>query len=167
MNLSGSWQYIQMTARSRLEHNKTSRHVSEYGEGIEVLGAAGEIVARRFLGVAEVLHDGFDGGCDILFHEMRIDVKATVLTPKVHYRFLQWPLNKHVRSDIILMTAVDPIHMMGTLLGYATREEVLRAPVNYQRKYPCAEIPVNNLHPVHLLLMEALSRMDITYRRSW
>ena len=65
MDLSGSWPYIESTARDRLSHNKTRRHVSDYGEGIEVIGVAGEIVVRRFLGLCEEVHDGFDNGVDM------------------------------------------------------------------------------------------------------
>ena len=65
MDLSGSWDYIREIARSRLAHNKTSHHVSEFGEGIELIGVAGEIVARRFLGLPETIHQRFDGGVDL------------------------------------------------------------------------------------------------------
>ena len=109
MDLNGSWQYFESIARNRLAHNKTKRHVSMYGEGIETIGAAGELAARRFLGLEEKLHQGFDGGHDFVFAGMSVDVKATVLTPNIEYRFLQWPEKKPIRCQIILMTAVDPI----------------------------------------------------------
>ena len=133
MDLSGSWSYITDVARSRLAHNKTPHHVSTYGDGIEILGAAGEICARRFLGLGEELHDGFDGGCDLLYAGKRIDVKATIMTPKMSYRFMQWPLNKNIKSDIVLMTAVDPLSKQATVIGYATREQIAGAPVNNLR----------------------------------
>lgn len=147
MDLSSSWQYITDVARSRLAHNKTSHHVYEYGEGIEVLGVAGEIVARRFLGLSEKLHCGFDGGVDLSYATMKIDVKATVLTPNIRHRFLQWPEGKRVRADVILLTAIDPITKIGTVMGYATRNDVQTAPINRSRFQPCYEIPVTSLRP--------------------
>lgn len=152
MDLSGSWPYICDVARSRLAHNKTERHVSKFGEGIEVLGVAGEIVARRFLGISELLHEGFDGGIDLRFAGMRIDVKATLLTPSVQHRFLQWPEWKRVKADIIVLTAIDPIVQKGTMIGFATRTEIIAAPINATRSSPCHEIPVMNLSPSWLLL---------------
>ena len=50
MDLSGSWLYIERIARSRLAHNKSRYHVSEYGDGIETLGVAGEL-GQAVLGV--------------------------------------------------------------------------------------------------------------------
>ena len=59
MDLTSSWPYIEDTARNRLAHNKTSHHIYEYGDSLELLGVAGEIVARRFLGLSEELHCGY------------------------------------------------------------------------------------------------------------
>ena len=158
MDLTGSWEYIQGIAKSRLANNKTPHHVTEFGEGIELLGAAGEIIARRFLGLEERLHSGFDHGIDIRLFGMKIDVKATVLTPKVCHRFLQWPTWKTVKSDIILLTAIDPISKQGTVLGYATKNEMEGAPVNKTRFIACHEIAVNELHPCWELIVEGLRR---------
>jgi hypothetical protein len=146
MDLTGSWTYIQDVARSRLGHNKTSHHIYEFGDSLEVLGAAGELVARRYLGIDEKLHLGFDGGCDLRFAGLRVDVKATVLTPNVIFRFLQWPKEKVIKSDIIFLTAIDPITRQGVPLGYATKEEILKSPVARERLTPCYEIPVRSLH---------------------
>jgi hypothetical protein len=148
MDLRGSWQYIIETAKSRLAHNKTAFHVDEYGTGIEVIGVAGEIVARRYLGLDEGVHLGFDGGADIIYYGQRIDVKATMLTPKVEFKFLQWSEWKPIKSDIILLTVIDPIEMIGYPVGYATRDEMLRAPINETRHIPCHEIAIHDLHPM-------------------
>lgn len=153
MDLSGSWKYIQSVAESRLAHNKTPRHISDFGTGIEVLGVAGEIVARRFFGMSEKLHDGFDNGIDLRFAGFTIDVKTTVLTPKVEHRYLQIPEFKPVRADIILMAGVDPINMIGTVLGFATRAEVEKSEINQDRHTPCHEIAVRDLHPAWELWM--------------
>ena len=147
MDLSGSWEYIEGIARSRLAHNKTSHHVSDYGDEIEVLGAAGEICARRFLGLPETLHDEFDDGVDFSFAGHSVDVKSTVLTPKIAYRFLQWPRWKEMKADIILLAAVDVKARYGTVIGWAYGREILAAPVNNSRPTPCHEIRVKDLHP--------------------
>lgn len=156
MDLSGSWSSIQNTAKSRLCHNKTVFHISDYGEGIEVIGAAGEVAARRFFGLSETLHTGFDHGCDMVFAQKRIDVKATILTPKLNHRFLQWPQSKRVKAEIILLTAVDPISMQAVVVGYATKAEIELALINETRAYPCREISVMKLHPPYELIMEDL-----------
>ena len=160
MDLRGSWMYITDTARSRLATNKTSRHVAEFGDGIEVLGVAGEVTARRFLGLPEIVHGGFDGGADIIYCGIRIDVKATVLTPKVNHRFLQWPKWKRIKADYVLLTAIDPISQQSVILGYATPQEIMNSPVNEDRKYPCYELEVDKLHPEYLLVVEAMRRQS-------
>ncbi len=147
MDLSGSWEYIERIARSRLAHNKTSHHVDEYGDEIEVLGVAGEIIARRFLGLPETLHDRFDHGVDFVYAGRTVDVKATVLTPKVGYRFLQWPHWKKVKGEIVILTAVDLEEKYGTVIGWAFGKEIQAAPVNKSRPTPCHEIRVTDLHP--------------------
>ncbi len=152
MDLNGSWGYIERVARNRLANNKTRHHVSEYGDGIETLGVAGELVARRFLGIEERLHEGFDGGTDFVFAGKTVDVKATVLTPNIGFRFLQWAEWKPVKAQIILMTAIEPICRQGIVIGYATKDEVQRSPVNRSRFTPCHEIPITDLHPVYELV---------------
>src|SRR5512138_1153202 len=158
MDLVGSWSYIEGTARSRLSHNKTKRHVSEYGEGIEVIGVAGEIVVRRFLGLCEEVHDGFDHGVDINYFGIKMDVKATILTPNASFRYLQWPNWKKVRADYIVMTAIDPLNKNGTIIGYALKKEIIAAPINPNRPTPCHEIPFTELHPAWELMVEACRR---------
>jgi hypothetical protein len=161
MDLSGSWPYIESAARSRLSHNKTKRHVYDYGEGIEVIGVAGEIIVRRFLGLAECVHEGFDRGIDIEYFGLKLDVKATVLTPSANYRFLQWPNWKKVRADYIVMTVVDPINKVGTVIGYAKKDEVFSAPINPNRHTPCHEIPFPSLHPAWELIVEGCRRRTL------
>ncbi len=152
MDLSGSWSYIGQIAQERLQHNKTSRHVSDYGTDIEILGAAGELAARRFLNLPETLHTHFDHGVDILLESHKIDVKATVLTTQIEHRFLQWPYWKRIRSQIILLTAVSIPNQSAIIIGYAKKTEILNAPVNTMRARPCHEIPVKDLHPASKLL---------------
>lgn len=158
MDLSGSWETIERIARSRLARNKTLRHVSDYGEGIEVIGVAGELLVRRFLGLPEEIHSGFDHGIDIEAFGLRMDVKATILTPNARYRFLQWPYWKKVQADFIVMTAIDPIHRLGTIIGYATHAEIQTAEINSSRAIPCHEIAFPSLHPVWELEVEVCRR---------
>ena len=152
MDLAGSWDYIEQVAAERLRNNKTAHHVSLYGPEIETQGAAGELAARRFLGLSEQLHTHFDGGADILLNGYTIDVKTTVLTPKIGFRYLQWPHWKPLFAQIVLMTAVDMQQRSCVVIGYATKAELLRAPVNRRRDFPCREIPVRDLHPASDLL---------------
>ena len=147
MDLSGSWKYIERIARSRLAHNKTDHHVSRYGDEIEILGAAGELCARRYLGLKEVLHDRFDNGVDFVFAGKKIDVKATQLTPRLEYRYLQLAVTKKIKADLVLLTAVDLVGKQGTVVGWVFREELLEAPINRNRHNPCHEISVRKLHP--------------------
>lgn len=151
MDLRPQWEYILSIARTRLENNKTSRHVTHYGDEIEVLGAAGEMAARLFLGLQPVLHTGFDHGADMSYRNIRIDTKATRLAGNVQERFLQWPTFKSIRSDVILMTAVSIRKRNAKLLGFALSNEIARSPINNQRFIACHEIPIRFLHPTSLL----------------
>lgn len=147
MDLSRDWPYLEEVAATRLRNNKTQYHINKYGTQIEILGAAGELAARRFYGLDEGLHRGFDDGYDFKLNGYRVDVKATHLTKNIQHRFLQWPHFKPINADIILMTAIDLNKKKATVLGYATRPEVEVAPINYTRDVPCMEISVSNLHP--------------------
>jgi hypothetical protein len=166
MDLSGSWDYLHKVARNRLANNsRTPHHEHRLGEGIEVVGAAGELVARRFFGLPENLHEHFDGGVDLEYCGMRIDVKSTILTPRFRYRFLQWPRYKDVRGDFILMVGIDVIRQRGTVVGYATREEMQAAPLNMTRATPCHEIAVPQLHPIWELEVRATAYEEDAARR--
>jgi hypothetical protein len=146
MDLSRSWKYIEYIARQRLKHNQTKRHVTDYGTEIEIIGAAGELAARQFLGLSDKLHVRFDQGVDIRTRSRTIDVKATRLTPLLRHRYLQWPLKKPVVSDIVLLTAINVEEKAATIVGYATRKEIQRAPINRNRSSPCREIAIPDLH---------------------
>lgn len=146
MDLGGSWEYIQSTARNRLDHNKTPRHIYEYGESIEIIGVAGEVAARRFLGLSEHVHERFDHGVDIRWNEMTIDVKATILTPSLQHKFLQWPRWKWIKAEVILLTAIDPLTRTAVVVGFAYKHEILKAAINETRSDRCHEIAVCQLH---------------------
>ena len=153
MDLSGSWDYLEKIASYRLANNKTPRHVSIYGPEIELMGAAGELAARRFLGLIETLHKSFDHGSDIDWNGVRLDVKATHLTARVDHRYLQWPERKRVKSDVIVMTAIDLKQKFGVVIGYAFKGDIVVAPINNEREEPCHEIPVRSLRPAWELLL--------------
>jgi len=121
--------------------------VSKYGRQIEVLGAAGELAARRSLGLNDHLNTGFDGGVDLTWRGYTIDVKATRLTKALMYRHLQWPMSKTVKSEIALLMAVDVSKKMAVAVGWAWASEIRQAPINKVRDYPCRELPVRSLHP--------------------
>jgi hypothetical protein len=147
MDLSRKWKYLQSVAKTRLANNKTIYHIDRYGTDIEVLGAAGELAARRFLGLPEKLHLKRDNGIDLYWRGYKVDVKATHMTKYLHHRYLQWPHYKPIKADIILMTAVDLRRKRATVIGFATAHEVISAPINAARNIPCHEIIMTRLHP--------------------
>lgn len=165
MNLEGQWPYLELIASRRIKSNKTAWHIESpayTGENcsaqFEMLGAAGELAARRFLGLPEVLHENFDGGADIELNGMRIDVKATRLTKNIQHRFLQWPYGKPIKTDVVLFTAVDLQSRRAIVIGYATKEDVIKAPVNEKRERPCHEIPTSKLRPAWELEVSAIQK---------
>jgi len=147
MNLSDRWDYINQVARVRLAHNKTSWHVSKYGKSIEVLGAAGELAARRYFGLNDHLTTEFDGGIDLTWRGHTIDVKTTRLTPKLRYRHLQWPMSKTVKADLVLLMAVDLSRKIAVAVGWVQANQMNKAPINRDRDIPCREIPIPKLRP--------------------
>lgn len=147
MDLKGDWDYLQEIAKTRLEHNRTDRHVSDYGTEIELMGAAGELAARRYLGLGTKLSSRWDGGIDLLWRGRRVDVKATILTSKLNFRFLQWPEEKKFKADILFLTAIDLTKMQAVIVGWEWVDTVRDAPINLDRDYPCHEIPIVDLRP--------------------
>ena len=147
MDLRQSWDYIEEIAQRRLEHNKSKWHVKEYGTDIEVLGAAGELAAHRLLGLPEKLHDQHDGGVDIWWRGYRIDVKTTHLTWRFKYRYLQWPIKKPLKADIVLLMGVNMNLRFAACAGFALETDVKASAINYERNFPCHEIPITELRP--------------------
>lgn len=145
MDLSQDWDYITHVADIRRERNQTPWHVDKHY--LEVIGAAGELAARRFLGLPEKLHTKFDGGKDLFWRGYSLDVKATKLTPNIEYRYLQWTEGKPIRADIIMMMGVDLGAKGAIPLGWAFAFELINAPINYERDRPCHEISILDLRP--------------------
>lgn len=152
MDLTPQWSYLEAIAAERLKNNQTKFHVSEYGTYIELIGAAGELAARRFFQLPEELHTHLDGGTDMWFKDMRIDIKATVWTPRLQFRFLQWPITKAIKSDVIMLTAVNIEEKAAIIVGYALPSDIERAPINYERDYACHEISIPRLRKASRLL---------------
>ena len=146
MDLTKDWHHILRAARLRLAHNQTERHISLYGDTIEIMGAAGEFAARRFFNLDEKLHVEFDGGVDFVLNGKTVDVKATKLVDYLEKLHLQWQEGKPFVAEIILLTAVDLDTKQAEIVGYATQEEMEKAPVNPDRRDPCHEIKVPDLH---------------------
>jgi hypothetical protein len=148
MNLSSDWPYIQQIAAERLRNNKTPRHRAKYGTEIEVMGAAGELAARRFLGLPENLGTTFDGGIDLYLHGITVDVKST----KPSSKWLQVAYYKRVAADMILMMFVDTNRFEARPVGFAWRGEVLNAPLDLLMDDPCHRISIDDLHTPKELL---------------
>lgn len=167
MDLGEHWHYVETVARIRLQHNKTDRHISRYGPEIEVIGAAGELAARLYLGLSENLHTGFDNGVDLVWKGWTVDVKSSKLVPKLPYMSLQYPEYKKVKADIQFLIAVDIDNQVATPVGWATREMVLNSPINRQRYQPCHEISVRELiNPWALYTLEEKANLGRTQKQS-
>lgn len=160
MNLSNDWDFILDKAKRRYENNKTIRQAKTYSYELEVLGVAGEVCTRKMLGVPIEIHECFDGGVDISFAGVDLDVKTTVLTPKIFYRFLQFRVGKVIKADAIVMAAVDPISKQGIVLGWAYRRKILKSFINYSRTYPCYEIPISELNDINKLIVLSIGGIN-------
>jgi hypothetical protein len=155
MDLAPHWDYIEEIAAERSKLNDNV-HYMKLGEDIMVLGAAGELAARLVLNLPLTLSTGFDNGIDFLIGGKRVDVKTTKLTPRLEYRYLQWPKDKPIKCDIVWLFAVDIESMNATSVGYSTARELISAPINYDRKFPCHEIPVRALKPHWWLVQQTV-----------
>jgi hypothetical protein len=104
MNLQSDWAYILEVAERRLKYNKTPRHIASEKGRLEIIGAAGEVAARRFLGLPERLHNHFDGGVDLNWRGYRIDVKSTGFAGH-----LRGPQPKHSPDGrpVIILTSLE------------------------------------------------------------
>jgi hypothetical protein len=154
MNLCSDWPYIQHVAAERLRNNKTPRHRADYGTEIEVIGAAGELAARRFLGLPEELGTSFDGGIDITLHGITIDVKSTKPTS----RWLFVAYYKRVAAHVILMMSVDSIRQTAIPRGFAWKHEILAAPLDLEQVDACHHIHVSDLHSIDELMEACRAR---------
>jgi hypothetical protein len=159
VDLRQDWSYIVKVSDQRRRNNRTPWHINEHY--LEVIGTAGELASRRFLGLPEELHTHFDGGTDLIWKGYRVDVKTTILTPNIEFRFLQWPIRKTIKSDIVLMMAVDEHEKTATPIGWVFAFEVMAAVVNQKRDHPCHEISVRDLRPSwELFSLRTLSRKE-------
>lgn len=149
------WPYILYIAKERLRYNKTVRHIENDGT-YEILGAAGELAARRFLRMNEKLHIKFDHGADLLLFEGTrkhriVNVKATHWDPYHHY--LLWPTTCHICCDIAMSTLVDIPNKRAKIAGWTTSQAVANATINPKRDQECHEIRLEKLLSPYLLFL--------------
>ncbi len=156
MDMSRHKEYLTFVEAERRRHNCTRWHVPNLY--YEHNGAVGEMAARMFLSLPEVLHTHFDGGADLYYRGYAVDIKTTKLTSCVEHRYLQWPQGKPIKADIVWMWAVHGWEAFP--IGWAWKEEMIAAPINYGRERPCHEIPVPRLHPIYeLYSLRTLSQL--------
>ena len=148
MNLSGDWPYIENVAADRYRnHRHRKHHVSRFGRSIEIAGAAGELAARRYLGLPENLHTDLDGGVDLIWRGQKVDVKTTKLHGRTREMFLQWPKGKPVKCDLVLVVGLDRHTKDAVVMGYTEAKNIKHAPINESRPIPCHEYPFTQLTP--------------------
>jgi hypothetical protein len=112
------------------------------------MGAAGELAARRYLGLDETLGTHFDGGVDLTLHGLTVDIKST----RPWSKWLQIAYYKRVVADVVLMMSINLKYQTAQPFGFAWREEVLNAPLDLRMDDACHHIPVEELHSVQELL---------------
>ena len=120
----------------------------DYGEIIELIGAAGEYATRQYLQISGGLHTHLDNGVDFYWHGLKIDVKATKWTPSLESFHLQWPKTKPIKCDLAILCAVDVSLKKVLIIGFATHFDIENADINYNRDYPCHEMSVQDLYPI-------------------
>lgn len=159
MELAEHWDYILEAAKKRLSNNRSQYHIDEYGTQLEVRGAAGELAARLYFGMEPVLHMHYDGGIDFFYAGKSIDVKTSKLVKSMEHRFLQIPVGKVPAAEIVVSVAVHLNQKRAAMIGWASKEDILRSPINNNRKYPCHEIKYTDLRPIWELITQQ-SYMD-------
>ena len=150
-DLSASWKYIEYISAQRHKNNITVNHVDKYPWS-EDLEAAGELTGLKFFDVKkEQLSETFDGGYDLVYRGLRIDVKATH-----HYgRYLLWPKccetrnDGELRCDIAMSCQVDMDKMLGKANGFIPIVQLEKYPILYDDpkfEHPCRAIPIKDLY---------------------
>jgi hypothetical protein len=152
MNLRDDWDYILKKAQERYSKVRTQWHVNRYGNRLEIMGAAGEVAARRLLRLERDLHVGFDGGIDFMWRGKKVDVKATRKYPHVECTALQWPLTRQINADLIILVLVDAENKEADIVGYITKAELENARTNLSASIPCLEVPTTKFHCIYELL---------------
>jgi hypothetical protein len=143
MDLRADWGYIlDLAARRRRSQNQW--YIPNDGS-YDIIGAAGELAARRFFGLPEDLHAGYDGGVDFIYRGVKVDVKSTLMRHLRKEGLLQWPRRKEIKADIVLLMCIDLEAQRATPVGYATRDIILNARQNDTSKVPCFEVPIEAL----------------------
>lgn len=125
-------------------------------EQVEFMGMLGEIAAARHYGVepyTKIERRRADGGADLRLGEHTADVKATTVPPDPHkpkqphllVQAKDVPYDAYISAYVALPMDQGIVQ----LLGYATREMVLRYPYEpFAFKRPVRAVPNNVLCPI-------------------
>jgi hypothetical protein len=139
---------IRESKKGNLNHN------SYLNSGSHLIGALAEVIVGEVLGLAPSLSDVIDNGFDFVLADGRtVDTKAAT-----YYKSpdIKVPVTTTKWADLYILVSLNTDRMLGRVEGYATKEEVQRAPVKtygtdsrYGKNFAIGR---NALHPLHELL---------------
>jgi len=156
MLITDAWDYILDVARERLVANFHRHNSHRLGDHIEVLGVAGELAARRFLGLPERVLGVGDPGWDIEIpstdvlgdpYVWTIDVKSRPWIEGFWRMPLQWPLHKPMRADLALLVFVHLAERRAAVVSFAGKEDLEAAPIDTGGLMPCRLVDPQNMQP--------------------
>lgn len=150
--------YFERIGNERWENNRhTSHNVEEVGPIGEKRGAYAEGDIQLRFDMPLVLGTHYDGGVDVVWHDLRINVKSTRLYSwrSMQGRNLQWPEDNPYLCDVAILVGVNLNNGLCIPQGWATIQEIMKAPLNKDRPTPCQEILIPNLHQFEALKYHA------------
>lgn len=110
-----------------LKHNNVgNRGKADGNKEEQYVGLLGETMVKNYLGVDDVLRNGFDGGYDIEFKGMKIDVKTMgrKVNPKLHYvnNFISYQSDFNCCAYIFC--SINKLTSELTICGWLTKKQL-------------------------------------------
>ena len=110
-------------------HNFGKRGVADGNRQQQMTGIVGQSVVADLFGLPLVDGStGPDGGMDILYRDMKIDIKTMgrKVAVKPHYVNNFLSLQKHFPTDLYLFTSLNKVTNVLTIIGWTTKQAMMR-----------------------------------------
>ncbi len=114
-----AWEYLKYNTlgnRDKANGNKTQQFV----------GLVGEMMVKKIMNIPHVNSNGFDGGFDIEYKGMRIDVKtmSRSVNPKPHYVSNFIAYQENYNCDAYIFASINKKKNLITICGWITKDEL-------------------------------------------
>lgn len=127
---------VKKTAWNFLKNNNiANRGRADGNKGEQYVGLLGETIVKQYLGIDTKFSNGFDGGYDLKYNGIKVDVKTMgrMVNPKPYYvnNFIAY--QSDFKCDAYIFCSINKKTSELTICGWVTKDELLERANLYEK----------------------------------